>query len=297
MMRAMTARARIAVLLTASAVLLAGCGDDPTAADPTPASGSTKHRGDDRTGSVEPSGTASPSAESVTVPVYFVGDTPRGSKLYREFHRVGSDNPEMEALALMTAGDALDPDYDTVYPGGSFAGVEVGPDSIKVALPDESWTSPSMSESDARLAAQQLVYTLQGIAQSRLPVEIELDGAPADLFGLGGELGNEPEIDVRALVNVTTPEEGATVTGSFTASGAASSFEATVPWEIRQGDAVVKEGFSTAEGWMDKLYPWETEVDVSGLEPGDYAFVAMTDDPSSGEGGGPTEDSKTITVR
>jgi hypothetical protein len=298
----MTARARIAVLLTASAVVLAGCGDDPRAEDPTPASGATKHRGDrdrgQQGGAGDPSETAGSSTQTVTVPVYFVGDTPQGPRLYREFRRVAADEPEAEALALMTAGDALDPDYDTLYPGGSFAGVEIGGDSITVSLPDDSWTSAdAMSESDARLAAQQLVYTLQGIAQSRLPVEIRLDGAPADLFGLGGELGNDPETDVRALVNVTAPEEGAAVSGTFTASGAASSFEATVPWEIRRGDAVVAKGFSTAEGWMDKLYPWATEVDVSGLEPGDYTFVAMTDDPSDGEGAGPTEDSKTITVR
>ncbi len=35
---------------------------------------------------------------------------------------------------------------------------------------------------------------------------------------------------------------------------------------------------------MDKLYPWETEIDVSDLAPGDYTFAAMTDDPSGGEG-------------
>ncbi len=105
-----------------------------------------------------------------------------------------------------------------------------------------------------------------------------------------------PQLDVLNLVNVTTPEEGATVSGSFTATGVASSFEATVPWEIRQGDQVVKKGFSTAEGWLDKLYPWEAEVDVSDLAPGEYTFVAMTDDPSGGEGFGPSEDSKTITV-
>ena len=107
---------------------------------------------------------------------------------------------------------------------------------------------------------------------------------------------NAPQLEVLALVNVTTPEEGATVSGTFTASGVASSFEATVPWEIRQGETVVMKGFATAEGWMDKLYPWETEVDVSGLAPGDYTFVAMTDDPSGGEGFGPTEDTKAITV-
>jgi hypothetical protein len=299
-MGTMTVRARIAVLLTASAVVLAGCGDDPTAEDTKPASGSTNHHSNDSgaTDSPEPSESTGGTTDTVTVPVYFVGETPQGKKLYREFRKVEADNPADEALALMTAGDSLDPDYDSVYPDGSFAGVEIGDESITVSLPDDSWTSPdAMSQGDARLAAQQLVYTLQGIAQSRLPVEVELDGAPADLFGLGGELSNEPETDVRALVNVTTPEEGGTVSGSFTASGVSSSFEATTPWEIRQGDTVVKKGFATADGWMDKLYPWETEVDVSGLAPGDYTFVAMTDDPSDGEGGGPTEDSKTITVQ
>jgi hypothetical protein len=299
----MTVRARIAVLLTASAIVLAGCGDDSTASDPSPASGSTKHPGnqdDHGSDSPDPSESATASADQVTVPVYFVGDTPQGPKLYREFRKVAADNPSLGALALMTSGDALDDDYRTLYPGGSFAGVEVDDDSIDVSLPDQSWTTApdGMSTRDARLAAQQLVYTLQGVAQSRLPVAIELDGAPADLFGLGGELSNEPEIDVRALVNVSAPEEGATVTGSFTASGVSSSFEATTPWEIRQGGTVVKKGFSTAEGWMDKLYPWETEaIDVSDLPPGDYTFVALTDDPSGGEGSGPTEDSKTITVQ
>ncbi len=59
---------------------------------------------------------------------------------------------------------------------------------------------------------------------------------------------------------------------------------------------MVKKGYATAEGWMDKLYPFETEVDISGLAPGTYTFVALTDDESGGEGGGPTQDSKTITV-
>lgn len=297
----MTARTRLAALLSVAAVglaALAGCGSDTRAEDPTPASGSTKGAGG--AGTPEPSASSEPSAETVAVPVYFVGDTPQGPRLYREFRQVAADDPAAGALALMTAGDALDPDYRTLYPGGSFAGVETDADPIVVSLPDETWTTApdGMSQDEARLAAQQLVYTLQGVAGSRTSVAVRLDGAPADLFGLGGELANEPEIDVRALVNVTSPEEGATVSGSFTASGVSSSFEATTPWEIRSADGtVVKKGFATAEGWMDRLYPWETEVDVSDLEPGQYTFVAMTDDPSGGEGAGPTADSKTITVQ
>ena len=78
----------------------------------------------------------------------------------------------------------------------------------------------------------------------------------------------------------------------------ASSFEATVPWEVQQGGKVVLDGFATAEGWMDKLYPWQTTIDVSGLQPGDYTFVARTDDASGGaEGAGPYEDTKDFTLR
>ena len=170
---------------------------------------------------------------------------------------------------------------------------------ITVGLPDESWTTApeGMTDDDARLAAQQLVYTLQGVAQKRLPVSITLDGAPADLFGLAGQISNDPELEIRALVNVTTPEEGATVSDTFTASGVSSSFEANTPWQIRQGDKVVKDGFATAEGWMDQLFPWETDVDVSDLPAGDYTFVAMTDDASDGEGAGPTVDTKSITIK
>ena len=157
-----------------------------------------------------------------------------------------------------------------------------------------------MSEDDALLAIQQLVYTVQGVLQTRSPVEfVDSDGNSTQIFGFASEdaFSAADPIKTLALVSVTSPESDQSVNGTFTASGVSSSFEANTPWEIRDGDGkVVAKGFSTAEGWMDKLYPWETTVDVSDLAPGDYTFVAMTDDPSGGEGGGPTEDSKAITV-
>lgn len=94
-------------------------------------------------------------------------------------------------------------------------------------------------------------------------------------------------MDVLSMVQLTTPEQGATVTGdTLEVSGVASSFEANVPWEVRRGNEVVLDGFTTAKGWMNKLYPFSASVDVSSLEPGDYTFVAMTDDPSGGAEGG-----------
>ena len=100
-----------------------------------------------------------------------------------------------------------------------------------------------------------------------------------------------------ALITLAAPAEDATVSGSFEASGEANSPEANVPWEVRDtsGEAVL-EGHATAEGWMDKLYPWTTTVDVSELEPGTYLFIARTDDTSDGEGKPSEEVGARITV-
>ena len=289
----------LAAVLTAAA--LAGCSSDPETVASDPIETTTSPTPSEVDEPSEPTTTEPPQeASQVAAPLYFVGETPMGLRLFREFRKVQDDNPLEEAAALLTAGDVLDPDYRTLFPSGSFASVAYSDGGFVAELADAGWQDrpDGMSRDDATLALQQLVYTLQGVQQERAPVVVTLDGEPTTLFGLdtAGGVTNAPDIEVLALVNVTSPEEGAIVTDTFTASGLASSFEATVPWEVRQGETVVQEGFATAEGWMDKLYPWETEVDVSGLAPGDYTFVARTDDPSGGEGFGPTEDSKTFTV-
>ncbi len=305
-------RTRTAVLAASAALALAtlaACGEESgTATDPaggtdrssqeTPA-GADDAKGD--AGGPGGMGDAGEDGAQTTVPVYFVADAPGGPRLFREFRRVPGADPLAGAVALMTSGDALDPDYRTAYPEGEFASVKHTDGAFEVALADDSWTTAAgMDSSDEpTLAIQQLVYTLQGVQQERSPVEVVLDGEPTTLFGVDttGGVTAADQIETLGLVSVTSPEEGASVGDTFTASGVASSFEATVPWEVRQGDKVVKTGFATAEGWMDKLYPWQSEVDVSDLAPGRYTFVARTDDPSEGEGGGPTEDTKTITIR
>jgi hypothetical protein len=244
------------------------------------------------------------SSDTVTVPVYFVGDTPAGPRLFREFRRVPAGDPVGAALDLAASGDALDPDYRTLLPQGDFSatGVQATGGTIDIPLPDDSWTRlPSgTTESEALLAVQQIVYTAQGVLQSRTPVTFtDSSGNATQIFGVASEDGFPAANPVRTLglVNITTPEQGQTVGSTFTASGVASSFEANVPWEVRDSSGtVVLHGAATAEGWMDKLYPWQATVDVSSLSPGTYTFVASTDDPSDGEGAGPTRDTKTITV-
>ncbi len=300
-----TLRRLVAALsLSALALGAAACSPGGTDSDPAPAANETK-----ATDPGAPSETSSPSdpatettdgggsAEAVTVPVYFVGDTPQGPKLFREFRDVPADNPLMEATALLIAGDALDPDYRTLWPPVEISEIQASDGVITVQIPSDGFTErpDGMSKGAAKLAVQQLVYTLQGVQQSRDPVQFERPDTTPRLFGLSTEAayGEAPALDVSSLVNITSPAQGSAVGGDIlSASGVASSFEANVPWEIRQGETVVLDGFATAEGWLDKLYPWETEIDVSELATGDYTFVARTDDPSGGEGAGPDEDTK-----
>ncbi|NGN95877.1 hypothetical protein G5C66_24450 [Nocardioides sp. KC13] len=125
------------------------------------------------------------------------------------------------------------------------------------------------------------------------------DDAVAEDPATSAQPSQEPSTLPRTaeLITLEEPAEGATVSGSFEASGKANSVEANVPWEIRDGSGeTVLEGHATAEGWMDRLYPWKTTVDVSGLEPGTYIFVARTDDTSDGEGKPSEEVGARITV-
>ena len=320
--RTRTAPARL-VLLGALAVGLGGLtacgGDDPepvaeTGSDPSPGGeqGEGSAGATDEPSSPEPSTPDSPAPSEpvettsepagTVVPVYFTGRTPVGLRLYREFHEVAGDEPLAEAAALLVAGDASDPDYGTLLGGVTIEGVEQGDGEIVVTLGEDSPLSADRgtSKREARLAVQSLVYTLQGTAQSRDPVRVQLaDGRPADLFGQPTGRGVEAigQLDVLSLVNLTTPQEGATVSGSLPVEGVASSFEATVPFSVLdESGAEVLTDFTTAEGWIDRLYPFTAELDVSDLAPGTYTLVARTDDPSGGEGAGPFEDTRTFVV-
>lgn len=246
---------------------------------------------------------ATPSVTDLTVAAYYLGDGPRGPRLFREFDVVSAEDQLAGALARLQATPA-DPDYRTPWPQDAFSGASFEGDLVTVNLTDASLHDrpAGMSSDEAEIAIQQVVYTMQAAVQTRAAVEFKLDGNPIDqVLGLptSEPLAEAPQLDVLSLMSITSPAEGDEVSGSFTANGVGSSFEANVQWQVKQGDTVVKSGFTTAEGWMDKLYPWQTEaIDVSDLAPGVYTFVAMTDDPSGGaEGNGPDVDTRSITVR
>ena len=254
--------------------------------------------------------TSEPPASGSAVPVYYVGETPQGPRLYREFHSAGT-NRLLEAANLAASGTPDDPDYRSAWPEAttfesvSFDGV--GADGlIQVTLSDESLHDrpAGLSEREAELAIEQVVYTLQGVVGARAPVQFRLGQNPIDqVLGVptSEPLANGPVLATLAHVNITTPAEGDTVSGTLEVSGVANSFEATVGVKLQryEGTFIAFQEGVMAEGYMgNKLFPFEHSFDISELEPGRYILTASTDDPSGGaEGFGPHTDSKIITIQ
>lgn len=100
-----------------------------------------------------------------------------------------------------------------------------------------------------------------------------------------------------ASVSIDSPASGSQASGTLVVSGTANSPEANVPWEVDSMiEGVVASGHATAEGWMDKAYPWKTKVDLSQLQPGTYTFTARVDDDSDNEGTKPPEATITFVI-
>lgn len=238
--------------------------------------------------------TGQPDTSRLTpVPVYYVGDTSRGPRLYREFQLKRESGVEAAAQAMTLP--AYDPDYRTFWMQDVITSVQVNDDVIDVTLAYSGLRDrpTGMTKDQAELAIQQLVYTVQGAHGARLPVQLRFGANPIDtVYGVptSEPITNEPPLDVLSLVSISDPVEGLQVTDSFIAHGAASSFEGNVPWELQAPDgAVVRSGQATA-GMETHLVEWETEpIDVSDLEPGRYTFVATTDD-------GAFTDTRTVVV-
>jgi hypothetical protein len=231
--------------------------------------------------------------------LYYVGETPMGPRLFREF-RTGPGPETTPAAAISMLQSAPDdPDYESYWSAGQLLGATVVNGVIEVDV-DPALVAAPLDD----LALQQVIYTVQAAAgDALLPVQFVHDGNPvAEVGGLptSEPLTSAPQLDVLALASISDPSDRRVVEGSFSANGRASSFEGNVPWELRDPDGtVVRDGTTQTYGWEDHLYPWATgPIDVSDLDPGEYTFVVMTDDPSGGaEGAGPTVDTRTVIIK
>jgi len=238
--------------------------------------------------------------------LYYLGQTPQGPRLYREFRAgPGPDPTPASSLSLMQEPPD-DPDYQTLWPAGTFSDAQVVDGVIDVEVADPTSVAhrlEGMSAAEAELSVDQVIFTVEAAVQDDLPVQFTHDGSPvAQVLGRPTSeprFGGEP-VEVRALASISDPSEGRVVEGYFSADGEASSFEGAVPWELLDANGtVVKHDTAQTIGYGDRLYPWATgRIDVSDLAPGVYTFVVMTADPSGGaEGPGPMKDTRTVIIK
>ncbi|GAA2123318.1 Gmad2 immunoglobulin-like domain-containing protein [Nocardioides bigeumensis] len=302
--------ALLAAAVIAAVFLLVGNPlSDPDDTD-TPVAGDTGNGRDkpDKPGKNDPSPapTQDPSTEAGSEEVgavYYVGITPGGPKLYREFQSANGADDLARALTLLQR-NPLDPDYMPTWPEGSLADASYDGDVIRVSITDPEYRSipQGLDQPIAQAAVESVIYTLQGAVQDRAPVQFMLDGNPVDqVFGVptSEPLANGGVLETLNHVSITEPVQASTHSGELTISGVGNSFEANLTWKLVSSDGeTVRDGFATAEGWMEeKLFPWEATVDLSGLEPGSYTLLVQTDDPSGGaEGNGPDVDTKDFRV-
>jgi len=203
---------------------------------------------------------------------------------------------------VMGGGQPDDPDYRTLWPQTEVADVGATDGVLLVQVPGDGFTErpDGMTKRDAELAMQQLVYTLQGVQQERIPIQVERGSDDLPLLGLpsGVPVAQASALETLNLVNITSPEEGATITEDvLTVTGVANSFEASGPCRLLvDGVEMVLQGYQS-EGWMeDRLFPFEVDFPLEGIS-GEVVVQCETDDPSGGaEGNGPAIDTRTITV-
>ena len=255
--------AALATAAAVTAIALVLNGPSPTA---TPGPSNTPSRS---------AAEGSPTGPVSAVPAYFVGDTPRGPRLYREFQPVVSPTPGLAGLELLESGPN-DSDYRSLWPAGSFESVS-DPEAglVHVTLGEAAPADPSA------LALQQAVYTVSAGFQEPLAL----------VFHRGSDVSDEvpaaPQLEVLSLVSLSDPTEGQIVGDTLFVRGVANSNEANVLWTIEGSGAGMGSNF-TAAGWMgEQLFQFSGEIDVSSLDPGTYTLIVETDDPSGGAEGGP----------
>lgn len=273
------AAAGIAVLIIAGCTT--GGGGEPT---PSPSP------------TAEPTPTPGPTEPGVTALVYYAIDTRTGLRLAREPRELAAADPAVAAVEAMIAGPQ-DPDYASTWNVETeVLSVSRAGEAITVDLSQDARTA-DVGSPGAALMIQQLVWTVSEVVDEEAAVQLLIEGEPAgELWGAvtwDEPVSRDDPLDVRLLVQIDTPGEGAEVTSPVTISGEAAAFEANVPWRVLDGGgAEVQAGFTmTTEGQAFAPYSFTLE-----LEPGTYTVVIEEDDPSGGEGGTPMSDSRTITV-
>ena len=224
-----------------------------------------------------PTPSASPTMSTKALAQYWVADTSRGFRLYREFVRV---NPVPDAITAalrqLVSQKPIDSDYVSLWPKGTtINSVRVSGDSAIVDLTFPKLNLGSEAES---LAIAQLVWTATAAETTVKRISLTVDGKKIE--SLAGHMDASKAFtrgltyEVLAPIWITSPTENQGITAKgFTLSGMASTFEANVVWKVMKDGVLIQEGSTTAQEAAPAWKPWS--VLIKDLKPGTYQFFAM----------------------
>lgn len=309
-------RMRVAAGAVLLLLALTACGDDDGNGGPTPSASPTSPGTTTSAPTATPStsapGTGTPTPSTTTtgstlrsIPVYYLGESRRAVRLFREFRTVpDTGGPVASAVSAMTRLAPLDRDYSSPWRPARRVAVSQRGSALTVDLSADAFSNTSVGSEAAALAVQQLVHTATAAAaRTGTPastVTITRDGRAADAWGvvrIGTPTRRAPMADVQAHAWVVSPQQGEAVpAGRVSFTGFGTSFEATFSWAVRtETGSVVARGSAmggTGTGGFGTV-PFSAT-----LTRGTYVVTLSTDDPSGGaEGSGPATDDKTFTVR
>ncbi len=303
--------AGLLVAATVAGIALAGgvwSGDDgasPAAPVVSPSGEATTATSDgdepDPTPESEP--VEQPGVDAGPLPVYYVGDTPTGPRLFREF-RASTVTGDALGLAvdMAVSVNPLDPDYYRPWPEGVEASATFDEDADLITIDlssngaDLRGRPSGVSGVEGGMALEQLMYTAQAVVQARPPVRFLINGSPADkVLGVATAepLAVGDPMQVQAPVWVISPQEGKRTDGRVRVEGRGAFFEANVSWQVLRDGSPVREGFTTAEECCT-LSPFSFTLPA--LPPGDYVLRVYDADVSGGEGSGEQEDTKSFSI-
>ena len=224
-----------------------------------------------------PTPKTSPTVSTKALAQYWVADTSRGFRLYREFVQI---NPVPDAITAalrqLVSQKPSDSDYVSLWPlGTTINSVKVSGDSAIVDLTFPKLNLGSEAES---LAIAQLVWTATAAETSVKRISITVDGKKIE--SLAGHMdASKPfsrglTYEVLAPIWITSPTENQSIAAKgFTLSGMASTFEANVVWKVVKDGVLIQEGSTTAQEAAPAWKPWS--VTIENLIPGTYQFFAM----------------------
>jgi hypothetical protein len=288
-MKRLTNTGTLAVSVIVLGLVLSGCSTSPS---PSPTASNT----------IVTSPTPTPSASTTPVIVtkayaqYWVADTARGFRLYREYVRLEVTlNPIMAALNSLIATAPKDSDYVSLWPKETkINSVVVVGDKATIDLTLGKMNVGAEAES---LAIAQLVWTATAAQTSVKQIALTVDGKTVE--SIAGHVDATKSFrrgltyEVLSPVWITSPEEGTQVSAEgFKLSGMASTFEANVAWKVFQNGKLVQQGSTTAAEAAPAWAPWS--IAIKGLVPGKYMFIAMEYSPK--DGSLVAQDTKNVTL-